>query len=129
MAAILANIKPNDEVIMPTYTFVSTANPFILRGAKIKFVDSRIDPGIDESKIEEIITKKQKAIVVVHYAGVSCDMNKILDIAKKHNLLLIEDAAHAIDSYYYDKPLGSIGDMGTFSFMKLKIFIAVKAAC
>ena len=121
MSALLCNIKPGDEVIIPTFTFVSTANAFMLRGAKIKFVDSRNDhPGIDESKIEEIITKKTKAIVVVHYAGVSCDMNKILDIAKKHNLLLIEDAAHAIDSYYYDKPLGSIGDMGTFSFHETK---------
>ena len=121
MAAILAKIKPDDEVIMPTYTFVSTANPFILRGAKIKFVDSRNDhPGIDESKIEEIVTKKTKAIVVVHYGGVACEMSKIIEIADKYNLLVIEDAAHAIDSFYYDIPLGSIGDMGTFSFHETK---------
>ena len=121
MSALLCKIEPGDEVIMPTFTFVSTANAFILHGAKIKFVDSRIDhPGIDESKIEEIITEKTKVIVVVHYGGVACDMKKIVDIAKRYNLLVIEDAAHAIDSFYYNKPLGSIGDMGTFSFHETK---------
>ena len=121
MSALLCNINLGDEVIMPTFTFVSTANAFILRGAKIRFVDSRKDhPGMDEELIEGLITENTKAIVVVHYAGVSCDMNKIVDIAKKHNLLLIEDAAHAVDSFYYDKPLGSIGDMGTFSFHETK---------
>ena len=121
MTALLCNIEPEDEVIMPTFTFVSTANAFMLYGAKIKFVDSRIDhPGIDESKIEEIITEKTKVIVVVHYGGVACDMKKIVDIAKRYNLLVIEDAAHAIDSFYYNKPLGSIGDMGTFSFHETK---------
>jgi len=121
MSAILADIKPGDEVIMPTYTFVSTANAFILRGAKIKFIDSRIDhPGMDEDKIEEVISEKTKAIVTVHYAGVACDMDKILALAKKHNLLIIEDAAQGIDSYYKGKPLGSIGDMGCFSFHETK---------
>lgn len=121
MTAILANIQPGDEVIMPTYTFVSTANAFILRGARIKFIDSREDhPGMDENKIEELITKKTKAIVPVHYAGVACDMDKILGIAKKYNLLVIEDAAQAIDSYYKNTPLGSIGDMGCFSFHETK---------
>ena len=121
MCAILTNINPGDEVIMPTYTFVSTANAFILRGAKVVFVDSRKDhPGMDEELIEELITEKTKAIVVVHYAGVACDMDKILTIAKKYNLLVIEDAAQAIDSYYKGKPLGSIGDMGCFSFHETK---------
>ena len=121
MTAILANIQPGDEVIMPTYTFVSTANAFILRGAKIIFVDSREGhPGMDEDKIEEVINEKTKAIVPVHYAGVACDMDKILAIAKKYNLLVIEDAAQGIDSFYKGKPLGSIGDMGCFSFHETK---------
>jgi dTDP-4-amino-4,6-dideoxygalactose transaminase len=121
MSALLADIKPGDEVIMPTYTFVSTANAFILRGAKIKFIDSRKDhPGLEEDKIEEVINEKTKVIVPVHYAGVACDMDKILRIAKKHNLLVIEDAAQAIDSYYKGKPLGSIADFGCFSFHETK---------
>ena len=121
MTAILANIRPGDEVIMPTYTFVSTANAFILRGAKVVFVDSREDhPGMDEEKIEECINNKTKAIVPVHYAGVACDMEKILAIAKKYNLIVIEDAAQGIDSFYKGKPLGSIGDMGCFSFHETK---------
>ena len=121
MTAILGNIQPGDEVIMPTYTFVSTANAFILRGAKVIFVDSREDhPGMDEEKIEVLITEKTKAIVPVYYAGVACDMDKILAIAKKYNLLVIEDAAQGIDSFYNGKPLGSIGDMGCFSFHETK---------
>lgn len=121
MSAILADIKDGDEVIMPTYTFVSTANAFILRGAKIVFVDSRADhPGMDEEKIEEVINEKTKAIVTVHYAGVSCDMDKILELAGKYNLLVVEDAAQAIDSYYKGKPLGSIGNLGCFSFHETK---------
>ena len=121
MSAILANISPGDEVIMPTYTFVSTANAFILRGAVIKFIDSRKDhPGMDENLIEELITEKTKVLVVVHYAGVACDMSKILNIAKRYRLLIIEDAAQAIDSYYNEIPLGSIGDIGCFSFHETK---------
>lgn len=121
MTAVLANISAGDEVIMPTYTFVSTANAFVLRGAKVKFIDSREDhPGVDEDKIEEVINEKTKAIVPVHYAGVACDMDKILAIAKKYNLIVIEDAAQAIDSFYNGKPLGSIGDMGCFSFHETK---------
>lgn len=121
MTAILSKIQPNDEVIIPTYTFVSTANAFILRGAKIRFIDSRKDhPGMDENKIEELINEKTKAIVPVHYAGVACDMDKILDISNKYNLIVIEDAAQAIDSFYNGKPLGSIGDMGCFSFHETK---------
>jgi dTDP-4-amino-4,6-dideoxygalactose transaminase len=106
---------------MPTYTFVSTANAFILRGAKVVFVDSREDhPGMDEDRIEEVINEKTKAIVPVHYAGVACDMDKILAIAKKYNLMVIEDAAQAIDSFYKGKPLGSIGELGCFSFHETK---------
>ena len=121
MSAILANIKEGDEVIMPTFTFVSTANAFMLRGAKIRFIDSRDDhPGMDEEKIEEVINKKTRAIVPVHYAGVSCDMDKILALSKKYNLMIIEDAAQAIDSYYREIPLGSIGDLGCFSFHETK---------
>jgi dTDP-4-amino-4,6-dideoxygalactose transaminase len=130
MCAILLEIKDGDEVIMPAYTFVSTANAFVLRGAKIIFVDSKTDhPGIDENKIEKLITNKTKAIVVVHYAGVSCDMNKILTISEKYNLFIIEDAAQAIDSYYIDnsgrhKPLGSIGHLAAFSFHETKNIIS-----
>lgn len=130
MAAILIDIHPGDEVIMPSYTFVSTANAFILRGAKILFVDSRKDsPGIDEDKIEELITSKTKAIVPVHYAGISCDMDKIMGIAKKYDLFVIEDAAQSIDSYYIDKngnktPLGSFGDLAAFSFHETKNIIS-----
>lgn len=130
MAAILVDIQPGDEVIMPAYTFVSTANAFILRGADIRFVDSRSDhPGIDEDLIEELITPKTKAIVLVHYAGVSCDMQKVLDIANKNDLYVIEDAAQAIESYYTfsdgtNKPLGSIGHLACFSFHETKNIIA-----
>ena len=121
MAAILADIKPGDEVILPSYTFVSTANAFILRGAKLVFVDCEKEtPNIDASKIEENITKKTKVIVAVHYAGVACDMDKIMDIANSHNILVIEDAAHSIDSFYKGKPLGSIGHLGAFSFHETK---------
>jgi len=126
MAAILANIKPGDEVIMPSFTFVSTANAFILRGAKVVFADSRSDhPGMDENSIEDLITEKTKVIVPVHYAGVACDMGRIMSIAEKRGIFVIEDAAQAIDSFYVDekgnrKPLGSIGQMGTFSFHETK---------
>lgn len=121
MCALLADIKPGDEVIMPSYTFVSTANAFVREGAKIIFADSRKDhPGIDEQGIDKLITEKTKAIVVVHYAGVACDMDKIMSIANKHDLLVIEDAAHAIDSYYKEQPLGSIGHLATFSFHETK---------
>jgi dTDP-4-amino-4,6-dideoxygalactose transaminase len=130
MAAILLNIKPGDEVIMPSYTFVSTANAFVLRGAKIVFADSRSDhPGIDEDKIEELITPKTKAIVPVHYAGVACDMDKIMAIAARHSLFVVEDAAQAIDSYYTGKdgiqrPLGGIGHLAAFSFHETKNIVS-----
>jgi len=125
MSAILAQIEPGDEVIMPSYTFVSTANPFLLRGARIVFVDSETDtPNIDVAKIEASITNKTKAIVPVHYAGIACDMDQIMEIAAKHNLLVIEDAAHSIDSKYKGKFLGSIGHMATFSFHETKNIIS-----
>ncbi|MDD2229242.1 MAG: dTDP-4-amino-4,6-dideoxygalactose transaminase [Candidatus Cloacimonetes bacterium] len=121
MAAILIDLKPGDEVIIPSYTFVSTANAFVLRGAKPVFCDSRDDhPGIDEDKIEDLITKKTKAIVPVHYAGVACDMDKIMAIAEKHGLFVIEDAAQAVDSFYKGRPLGGIGHLGCFSFHETK---------
>jgi dTDP-4-amino-4,6-dideoxygalactose transaminase len=121
MSAILLDIKPGDEVIIPSYTFVSTANAFVLRGAKIVFADSRSDqPNIDENQLEELITKNTKAIVVVHYAGMGCNMAKIQEIAEKNNVSIVEDAAQAIDSFYNDKPLGSIGSLATFSFHETK---------
>lgn len=125
MAAILCDIQPGDEVIVPSYTFVSTANAFVLRGAKIVFADSRPDhPGIDEDKIEALITKKTKAIVPVHYAGVACDMDKIMELATRYNLFVIEDAAQAVDSYYKGKPLGGIGHFAAFSFHETKNIIS-----
>lgn len=130
MAAILCNIQPGDEVIIPSYTFVSTANAFVLRGAKIVFADSREDhPGINEDEIEGLITPKTKVIVPVHYAGVACDMDKIMSLAKKYDLLVVEDAAQAVDSYYTNsdgnkKALGSIGDFAAFSFHETKNIIS-----
>jgi len=126
MAAILIGIEPGDEVIIPSYTFVSTANAFVLRGAKIVFADSRPDhPGIDVEKLKSLITSKTKAIVPVHYAGVSCDMDSLMELASDHNLFVIEDAAQAVDSYYTSRngdklPLGSIGHLATFSFHETK---------
>jgi len=121
MAAILADIQPGDEVIAPSYTFVSTVNAFVLRGAKIVFVDIRPDTmNIDENLIEEAITDKTKAIIPVHYAGVSCEMDRILEIAKKYNLNVIEDAAQGVMSKYNGQALGAIGDFGTYSFHETK---------
>lgn len=121
MAAMLSNIQPGDEVIMPSYTFVSTADAFVLRGAKAVFVDIRPETmNIDERLIEDAITEKTKAIVPVHYAGVACKMDKIMEIAKKNNLLVIEDAAQGVMSTYQGKALGSIGDFGCYSFHETK---------
>ena len=121
MSALLINIKPNDEVIIPSFTYVSTANAFAKQGAKIVFADSKPNsPNIDEHKIEQLITKNTKAIIVVHYAGISVDMDKILSIVKKYNLYLIEDAAQAINSFYKGKALGSFGNLATFSFHETK---------
>lgn len=125
MAAILLDIKEGDEVILPSFTFVSTANAFVLRGAKLIFADSRADhPGIDELQIEKLITPKTKAIVVVHYAGVACDMDIIMGLAEKYKLFVVEDAAQAIDSYYKGKPLGSLGHLAAFSFHETKNIIS-----
>lgn len=121
MAAILAGIGPEDEVIMPSYTFVSTANAFVLRGAKVVFVDIRPDTmNIDEKLIESAVTEKTKAIVPVHYAGVGCEMDTIMDIAERHGLMVIEDAAQGVMASYKGRALGTIGDMGVYSFHETK---------
>lgn len=125
MAAILAEVRPGDEVIMPSYTFVSTANAFVLRGATPVFVDIRADTlNIDEALIEAAITRRTKAIAVVHYAGVACEMDAIMEIARRHNLLVIEDAAQGIMSRYKGRPLGSIGHLAALSFHETKNLLA-----
>ena len=121
MAAILCNINPGDEVIVPSYTFVSSALAFVRERAKIVFADSCAgNPNIDPDKLEELITPKTKAIVVVHYAGIACDMDKIMDIAHRHGILVVEDNAQGLDSFYKGRPLGSIGDLGCISFHETK---------
>ncbi|MCG2587066.1 dTDP-4-amino-4,6-dideoxygalactose transaminase [Rhodohalobacter sulfatireducens] len=121
MCALLADIQPGDEVIIPSYTFVSTALAFVRQGAVIKFADSRSDhPGINEESIESLISDKTKAIVPVHYAGIACDMDLIMNLANQHDLLVIEDAAQAIESNYKGHPLGSIGNLAAFSFHETK---------
>ncbi len=125
MAAILCDIQPGDEVIVPSYTFVSSALAFVRAGAKIVFADSmERNPNIDAEKIEDLITPRTKAIVPVHYAGVACDMDRIMEIANRHGILVVEDAAQAIDSYYKGRPLGSIGHLAAFSFHETKNIIA-----
>ena len=125
MAALLADIRPGDEIIIPAFTFVSTANAFVLRGAKIVFADVEEDTGnLDISKLDKLINSKTRAIVPVHYAGVACDMDALEELSSKHNLLIIEDAAQAIDSFYKGKPLGSIGQMAAFSFHETKNIIS-----
>lgn len=125
MAAMLINTQAGDEIIMPSYTFVSTANAFVIQGAKIVFADSSPhNPNVYELGLEQLITPRTKAIVVVHYAGIACNMDAIMDIANRHNLFVIEDAAHAIDSFYNQKPLGSIGHLAAFSFHETKNVIA-----
>lgn len=125
MCAMLANIQPGDEVIIPSFTFVSTAVAFVRQGAKIVFADSYADnPNIDADKIEALITSKTKAIVPVHYAGIACDMDKIMQLAMQYNLIVIEDAAQAIDAFYKGKPLGSIGHLAAFSFHETKNIIS-----
>jgi dTDP-4-amino-4,6-dideoxygalactose transaminase len=125
MAAILIDIKAGDEVIIPSYTFVSTVNAFVLRGATIVFADSLPNhPNLDVSTLEKLITPKTKAIVPVHYAGMACDMDAIMALASKHQLFVIEDAAQAIDSYYNGKPLGSFGHLSAFSFHETKNIIS-----
>ena len=130
MAALLCDIKPGDEVIMPSYTFVSTADAFVLRGAKVVFVDIRPDTmNIDETLIENAVTEKTKAIVPVHYAGVSCEMDAIMGIARKYNLAVIEDAAQGIMSTYREKALGTIGDFGCYSFHETKTLSRGEGGC
>ncbi len=125
MAAILCDIQPGDEVIIPSYTFVSTALAFAREGARIVFADSsQTNPNIDPESIESLITQKTKVLVIVHYGGMACEMDKIMEIAKRHQLILIEDCAQAIDSFYKGKPLGSFGTMATFSFHETKNIIA-----
>ncbi|MBI2966740.1 MAG: dTDP-4-amino-4,6-dideoxygalactose transaminase [Bacteroidetes bacterium] len=125
MCALLIGIKEGDEVIVPSYTFVSTANAFVLRGARIVFADSGSEnPNVDAGQIENLITSRTKALVVVHYAGVACDMDKIMKIAEKYKLYVIEDNAQGIDSFYNGKPLGSIGHLGVFSFHETKNIIS-----
>jgi len=125
MSALLLDVEPGDEIIMPSFTFVSTANAFALRGARIVFIDSeRAIPNLDANAIEQHVTNKTKAVVAVHYAGIACDMDKILDVAKKHRFAIVEDAAQAIDSYYKGLPLGRIGDFGAFSFHESKNIIS-----
>lgn len=124
MAAILLDLKPGDEVIFPSFTFVSTVNAFLLRGVKAVLADSYAEhPNIDPEEIRSLVTPKTKAIVVVHYGGAACDMEEIVKIAKEHQLFLVEDAAHAIDSYYLGKPLGSFGHISAFSFHETKNII------
>ena len=125
MAAILCDLQPGDEVILPSFTFMSTANAFLLRGAKLVFADTMEDvPNIDPAQIEQLITPKTRVIVVVHYSGLACEMDRIMELATRHNLLVVEDAAHAVQSYYKDEPLGSIGHLGTFSFHETKNIIS-----
>lgn len=121
MCAMLCNLKPGDEVIVPSYTFVSTALAFLREGAKVVFADSSAEnPNMEVEQIEPLINEKTKVIAVVHYAGVACDMEAIMALAEKHNLLVVEDAAHCIDSFYKGRPLGSIGHLGAFSFHETK---------
>ena len=130
MCALLCNLQPGDKVIIPSYTFVSTALAFVRVGARIVFADSMTrNPNLDAEKIEALITPHTRVIVPVHYAGVACDMDRIMEIAAKHNLLVVEDAAQAIDSYYKGRPLGSIGHLAAFSFHETKNIISGEGGC
>ena len=125
MAALLLNIRPGDEVIMPSFTFVSAANAFVLRGAHVVFADSTaLNPNVDAAALESLVTPRTRAIVPVHYAGIACDMDTILDVAHRHGLAVVEDAAHAIDSYHRGRALGSLGALAAFSFHETKNIIS-----
>lgn len=125
MAALLLDIQPGDEVLMPAFTFVSTANAFVLRGANVVFVDSTSrNPNLDADALESLVTARTRAIVPVHYAGIACDMDVVLAVASRHGLAVVEDAAQAIDSYHRGRPLGSLGQLGTFSFHETKNIIS-----
>lgn len=124
-AALLCKVQPGDEVVMPSYTFVSTANAFVLRGARIRFIDSRVDhPNMDAALIEEVLNDRSKVIVPVHYAGMACQMDEITALARARGLRVVEDAAQAIDSFYKGRPLGTLGDLAAFSFHETKNLIA-----
>ncbi|MEM6736267.1 MAG: dTDP-4-amino-4,6-dideoxygalactose transaminase [Bacteroidota bacterium] len=130
LSSLLMDIQPGDEVILPSYTFVSTANPFLLRGAKLVFADSASDsPNLDLDQLESLINEKTRAIVIVHYASICCDMDRLKLIAAHHGLFLVEDAAQCIDAYYKDQPLGSIGDIGAFSFHDTKNIVCGEGGC
>ena len=125
MAALLLNIHPGDEVIMPSFTFVSAANAFVLRGARVVFADSTaLNPNIDATSLASLVTPRTRAIVPVHYAGIACDMDTLLTVANAHGLAVVEDAAHAIDSYHRGRPLGSLGALAAFSFHETKNIIS-----
>ena len=125
MAALLLDIRPGDEVLMPSFTFVSAANAFVLRGAKVVFVDStRFNPNLDAGALAGLVTARTRAIVPVHYAGIACDMDTVLQVAQHHGLAVVEDAAHAIDSYHRGRPLGSLGQLAAFSFHETKNIIS-----
>lgn len=125
MSALLLDVQPGDEIILPAFTFVSTANAFVLRGARLVFTDSETTtPNLDAAALESLVTPKTKAIVAVHYAGIACDMDAVLAVAKKYNLFVVEDAAQAIDSYYKGKPLGALGHLAAFSFHETKNIIS-----
>lgn len=125
MAAILTEVGPGDEVILPSYTFVSTANPFVMRGATLMFADSRSDhPNMDMEEVSRLLSPRTKVVVVVHYAGIACDMDRLTEIIGDRDILVVEDAAQAIDSFYKGRPLGSIGDLAAFSFHETKNIIA-----
>ncbi len=125
MAALLLNIQPGDEVLMPSFTFVSAANAFVLRGAKVVFADSTaLNPNLDAAALESLVTPRTRAIVPVHYAGIACDMDAIQAVADRHGLAVVEDAAHAIDSYYRGRALGSLGALAAFSFHETKNIIS-----
>jgi dTDP-4-amino-4,6-dideoxygalactose transaminase len=125
MAALLLDIRPGDEVLMPSFTFVSAANAFVLRGAKVVFVDSTsLNPNLDADALAGLVTSRTRAIVPVHYAGIACDMDTVLQVAEHHGLAVVEDAAHAVDSYHRGRPLGSLGQLGTFSFHETKNIIS-----
>ena len=125
LAALLLDIRPGDEVLMPSFTFVSAANAFVLRGARVVFVDSTpLNPNLDADALAALVTPRTRAIVPVHYAGIACDMDAVLAVARQHQLAVVEDAAHAIDSYHRGLPLGSLGQLGTFSFHETKNIIA-----
>ena len=130
MCAMLCEIRPGDEVIVPSYTFVSSALAFLREGAVVRFADSGSEtPGITAETIAPLITEHTRVICVVHYAGVACDMDAIMALAEQHGLLVVEDAAHAIDAYYKGRPLGSIGHLAAFSFHKRRISVAARAVC